>query len=161
MQKSTQKMKNNRKFIIRSRKNVDDFWLEIWRSERYVHLVHLVKSFPTSLYLQKSASIQPRTSPSKFGAKFNSLFTSLLYPAEEGPCPAPEHPNLGPGVTLDLHVTELGHHARPQVRALARVVIPAGEVLELQRRRERQIQAAVVHSGDHRLNSPAVRFSAV
>jgi len=30
--------------------------------------------------LQKSASIQPRTSPSKFGGKFNSLFTSLLNP---------------------------------------------------------------------------------
>ena len=28
--------------------------------------------------MQKSASIQPRTSPSKFGGKFNSLFTSLL-----------------------------------------------------------------------------------
>ena len=40
--------------------------------------VDLVKSFPTSIYLQKSASIQPRTSPSKFGGKFNSLFTSLL-----------------------------------------------------------------------------------
>ena len=43
-----------------------------------VNLVDLVKSFPTSIYLQKSASIQPRTSPSKFGGKFNSLFTSLL-----------------------------------------------------------------------------------
>ena len=45
-----------------------------------VHCVDLGESFPTSIYLQKSASIQPRTSPSKFGEKFNSLFTSLLTP---------------------------------------------------------------------------------
>ena len=43
-----------------------------------VHCVDLGESFPTRIYLQKSASIQPRTSPSKFGGKFNSLFTSLL-----------------------------------------------------------------------------------
>ena len=48
---------------------------------RNVNLVDLVKSFPTSIYLQKSASIQPRTSPSKFEGKFNSLFTSLLSSA--------------------------------------------------------------------------------
>ena len=31
-----------------------------------VHCVDLGESFPTSIYLQKSASIQPRTSPVKF-----------------------------------------------------------------------------------------------
>ena len=46
--------------------------------QKYVHLVDLVKSFPTSIYLQKSASIQPRTSVSKFGGKLNSLFIRLL-----------------------------------------------------------------------------------
>ena len=40
--------------------------------------VDLVKSFPTSIYLQKSASVQPRTSPSKFGGKYSILFTSVL-----------------------------------------------------------------------------------
>ena len=42
-----------------------------------VHCVDLGESFPTSIYLQKSASIQPRTSPSKFGGKiqFNIHFT--------------------------------------------------------------------------------------
>ena len=34
--------------------------------QKHVNLVDLVKSFPTSIYLQKSASIQPRTSPIKF-----------------------------------------------------------------------------------------------
>ena len=34
-----------------------------------VHCVDLGESFPPSLYLQKSASIQPRTSPSKFGGE--------------------------------------------------------------------------------------------
>ena len=48
--------------------------------QKYVNLVDLVKSFPTSIYLQKSASIQPRTSLSKFGGKFNSLFIRLLRP---------------------------------------------------------------------------------
>ena len=47
-----------------------------------MHCVDLGESFPTSIYLQKSASIQPRTSPSKFGGKFNSIFIRLL--GEEG-----------------------------------------------------------------------------
>ena len=41
-------------------------------------LANLVKSFPTSTYLQKTASIQRRTSLSKFGGKFNLLFIRLL-----------------------------------------------------------------------------------
>ena len=40
-----------------------------------VHCVDLGESFPTRIYLQKSASIQPRTSPSKFGE--NSIHYSL------------------------------------------------------------------------------------
>ena len=51
---------------------------EIWAVQKYVNLVDLVKSFPTSIYLKKSASIQPRTSLSKFGGKFNSFFIRLL-----------------------------------------------------------------------------------
>ena len=35
--------------------------------QKYVHLVDLVESFPTSIWSQNSASIQPRTSLSKFG----------------------------------------------------------------------------------------------
>ena len=34
--------------------------------QKHVNLVDLVKSFPTSIYLQNLASIQPRTSPVKF-----------------------------------------------------------------------------------------------
>ena len=33
---------------------------------KHVNLVDLVKSFPTHIFLQKSASIQKRTSPLKF-----------------------------------------------------------------------------------------------
>ena len=51
---------------------------EIWAVQEYVNLVDRVKNFPTSIYLQKSASIQPRTGLSKFGGKFNSLFIRLL-----------------------------------------------------------------------------------
>ena len=43
-----------------------------------VHCVDLGESFPTSIFLQKSASIQPRTSLSKFGGKFNSSFIRFL-----------------------------------------------------------------------------------
>ena len=52
--------------------------IEIGERCKGVHCVDLGESFPTSIYVQKSASIQPRTSPSKFGGKFNSVFTSLL-----------------------------------------------------------------------------------
>ena len=40
-----------------------------------VHCVDLGESFPTSIYLQKSASIQPRTSRSKFGSQITLLIT--------------------------------------------------------------------------------------
>ena len=66
-------------FIIREK--MLTIFAEIPRSEqgkKYVNLVDLVKSFPTSIYLQKSASIQPRTSLSKFGGKFKSLFIRVL-----------------------------------------------------------------------------------
>ena len=45
-----------------------------------VHCVDLGESFPTSIYLQKSASIQPRTSPSKFGGNYSKLFNCVLSP---------------------------------------------------------------------------------
>ena len=48
-----------------------------------VHCVDLGESFPTSIYLQKSASIQPRTSPLKFGRKFNSIFNRVLSPRSQ------------------------------------------------------------------------------
>ena len=42
------------------------YWnFEVWAVQKYANLVDRVKSFPTSIYLQKSASIQPRTSLSK------------------------------------------------------------------------------------------------
>ena len=37
--------------------------------------------------MQKSASIQPRTNPSKFGGKVNSLFIRLLTPARAAAAP--------------------------------------------------------------------------
>merc|ERR1712078_346580 len=40
-----------------------------------VHCVDLGESFPTNIYLQKSASIQPRTSRSKFGSQITLLIT--------------------------------------------------------------------------------------
>ena len=44
--------------------------LNVWALQKYVNLVDLVKSFPTSICLQKSASIQPRTSLSKFADSY-------------------------------------------------------------------------------------------
>ena len=43
-----------------------------------MHCVDLGESFPTSIYLQKSASTQPRTSPSKFGGNYSILFNRVL-----------------------------------------------------------------------------------
>ena len=37
------------------------------------------RELPTSIYLQKSASIQPRTSPSKFGGKLFNTIHSCPY----------------------------------------------------------------------------------
>ena len=53
-----------------------------------VYCVHLGESFPTSIYLQKSSSIQPRTSPSKFGGNFNALFICLLSGTTHTACRA-------------------------------------------------------------------------
>ena len=85
MQNSRNKLKKNRKFnysIVNREKmmTIFDEKIEIRERERCkgVHCVDLGESFPTRIYLQKSASIQPRTSPSKFEGKFNSLFTPLL-----------------------------------------------------------------------------------
>ena len=44
----------------------------------YVNLVDFVKSFLTSIYLEKSASIQPRTSFSNLGGDSIYFFNSLL-----------------------------------------------------------------------------------
>ena len=54
--------------------------IEIIERCKGVHCVDLSESFPTRIYLQKSASIQPRTSPSKFGGKiqFTIHFTPYL-----------------------------------------------------------------------------------
>ena len=54
--------------------------IEIRKRCKGVHCVDLGESFPTNIYLMKSASIQPRTSLSKLGEKFNSLFIRLLIP---------------------------------------------------------------------------------
>jgi hypothetical protein len=57
--------------------------IEIRERCKGVHCVDLGESFPTTIYLQKSASIQPRTSPSKFGGKYSILFNRVLtrFPA--------------------------------------------------------------------------------
>ena len=59
------------------------FWnIEVWAVQKHVNLVDLVKSFPTniqylllfSIYLQKSASIQPRTSLSMLGGDLEGIW---------------------------------------------------------------------------------------
>ena len=54
--------------IVKMRKSLTKFgWnFECWAVQKRVNLVDLVKSFQTSIYLQTLASIQPRTSLSKF-----------------------------------------------------------------------------------------------
>ena len=85
-----EKLEKSRKILVKIwrkfRKNLATFWqilrkfrknqqknsaifneiFEIEERCKGVHCVDLGESFPTSIYLQKSASIQPRTSPYKF-----------------------------------------------------------------------------------------------
>ena len=51
--------------------------------QKHVNLVDLFKSFPTRIYLQNLASIQPRRSPLKFAR--SSGAASPSRPAPEGP----------------------------------------------------------------------------
>ena len=44
-----------------------------------VHCVDLVESFPTSIYLQKSASIQSRTSLSKLQIRRRGIYYTLFF----------------------------------------------------------------------------------
>ena len=50
----------------------------VWAVRKYVDLVDLVKTFPTNIYLQRSASIQPRMSLSKFWGDFSLFFIRVL-----------------------------------------------------------------------------------
>ena len=74
------------------------FWDSIPKRCKGVHCVDLGESFPMSIYLQKSASIQPRTSPSKFGEnfQFNIHFTpySAARSAGQGVERRQERPRL-------------------------------------------------------------------
>ena len=80
LQNSTQKWKKigNSLFIRGKMLTIFGWNFEIWAVQKYVNLVDLVKSFPASIYLQKSASIQPRTSLSKFEVIYSLLFIRLL-----------------------------------------------------------------------------------
>ena len=53
--------------------------MEIRERCKGVHCVDLGESFPMSIYLQNLASIQPRTSPSKFGGKLFNIIHSCPY----------------------------------------------------------------------------------
>ena len=50
--------------------------IEVWAVQKHANLVDLVKSFPTNIYLQNLASIQPRTSL----LKFDLIYTYLPRP---------------------------------------------------------------------------------
>ena len=78
------KINKNQIFNIQSRKNVGDFLLKfVDLSGAKVGKSSRSRQEPSNEYLlakhlQKSASIQPRTSLSKFGGKFKALFIRLL-----------------------------------------------------------------------------------
>merc|ERR1719247_1923586 len=112
------------KFINSIAKNklaIFDEKIEIRERCKGVHCVDLGESFPTTIYLQKSASIQPRTSPSKFGGKYSILFNRVLthFPASctagcvagcpenctlsARPCPHQHRMVRGPPITTEHH----------------------------------------------------------
>ena len=53
--------------------------IKVWAVQKHVNLVDLVKSFPTNIYLQNLASIQPRTSPKKFESSSSREFELKLW----------------------------------------------------------------------------------
>ena len=93
----------NSLFIFEKSLTIFDWNFEVWAVQKYANLVDRVKSFPTSIYLQKSASIQPRTSLSKFEVIYSLLFIRLLsetasggaYPRPSVPMPC-THSSEGP-----------------------------------------------------------------
>ena len=65
-----------------------------------VNLVDLVKSFHTSIYLQKSASRQPRTSLSDFGGDFIRFFIRFPGGLIESPAAGAHEVLRGPRRSL-------------------------------------------------------------
>ena len=60
--------------------------------QKHVNLVDLVKSFPTSIFLQKSASIQPRTSHLIF--IIIAASRDLIFTERSSPCAVAEEAAL-------------------------------------------------------------------
>ena len=100
---------------------------EIEEQCKGVHCVDLGESFPTSIYFQKSASIHPRTSPSKFGRKFDSIFIRLLA-LNPVSLLSQGHPNLG-----DLY-TESGQTLQGSFSAVSKPNFASEYALESSRR---------------------------
>ena len=71
MQSSTKKLKKLEIQLFNREKSLEIFDEKIEIRERCkgVHCVDLGENFPTSIYLQKSSSIQPKTGLSKFAEK--------------------------------------------------------------------------------------------
>ena len=77
--------------------------------QKHVNLVDLVKSFPTNIFLQNLASIQKRTSPTKFAhlaeksekGSISNLSTKVRAPLLRPPGPEPPD-----GATLAVRAAE-------------------------------------------------------
>ena len=73
--------------------------------QKHVNLVDLVKSFPTNIFLQNLASIQPRTSLIKFDHLAEKSESAVRYRTLQpaGPAQAQDEPERSKSVTdLDL-----------------------------------------------------------
>ena len=75
-----------------------------------MHCVDLGESFPTRIYLQKSASIQPRTSPSKFGGKIQFTIHFTPYAVTTGECGSGSSPSAPPLLCSFLQLTGSQKH---------------------------------------------------
>ena len=87
--------------------------------QKYVHPVDLVKSFPTSIFLQILASIQKRTSPIKFNhlaEKSDKDSTSNLFNQAPDDAGAP----VGVAVCVEVAGPRLTPNETPQRRAVLR-----------------------------------------
>ena len=94
-------VKKSQKFVTKICWNI-----EVWAVQKHVNLADLVKSFPTNIYLQKSASIQPRTSHLMFiilAASRDLIFTERSSPIDSACSPRACSPARPPVLAACWH----------------------------------------------------------
>ena len=104
-------------FVEKCEKNLTNFcWnIEVWAVQKHVNPVDLVKSFPTSIYLQTLASIQPSTSLLKFIS--SSSYGIWFSPSRSAPSAELSSPSCVP---WSSHLPSMIRTPGPEVKRFTR-----------------------------------------